>query len=273
MISQTPVHGQTSQIEPSSLHIGTHQTMLPREMLISPSLNLGTGGASQAFEMKFLVTEERAQRLEVDLRSFLINDPHAESGDQPGEYRITTLYFDTPEFDVYHRQPGYARRKFRLRQYGNSSDAYLERKTKQGLHVRKRRSCVPVEQLDRLQQPVSEEFWDGEWFHRRIQLRRLAPVLSLTYDRRALVGMHEGGTMRATFDRSIRSQPAAGWGLSPVQHGTGILTDHVIFELKYRDMLPDPFKALIHAHQLSPGKASKFRLGLEASKIIVPQGN
>ncbi|WP_010582575.1 polyphosphate polymerase domain-containing protein [Schlesneria paludicola] len=268
MISPTPACGKNSQAELLSIHAGGHLPRPTREMLISPSLCSAAGDSVQAFEMKFLLNEAQARRLEIDLRSFLIDDPHAESGPHPGQYRITTLYFDTPEFDVYHRQSGYVRRKFRLRRYGDSNDVFLERKAKQGLHVRKRRSPVPLHELDRLQRPEIESDWVGEWFHRRIQLRRLSPVLSLTYDRMALVGVYEGHPMRATFDRAIRSRPALDWQLNPVESGAEILTDHVIFELKYRDFLPDPFKALIHSHQLSPGKASKFRLGLEASQVI-----
>ena len=267
MISPMPACGSNHQAKPHSALGGAQLIQPTLELLISPSLQQPTGDSTSAYEIKFLLTETQAQNVERELQGLLIADPHAASGRQPGAYRITTLYFDTPEFDVYHRSPGYARRKFRLRRYGDSTNVFLERKAKQGLRVRKRRSSVPLTELEQLQSSGNQIDWSGEWFRRRIELRRLMPVLSLTYDRMALVGAQEGRPMRVTFDRSIRSQPAMGWHLNPVEGGAEILTDRVICELKFRDILPEPFKALIASQQLSPGKASKYRLGLEASVI------
>src|SRR5207302_7532649 len=113
----------------------------------SPSLAVRGGGA--AYELKFLLDETRAQEVEAWARLRLALDPHGDPA-LGGAYRTTSLYFDTPELDVYHRSPSYRRRKFRVRRYGSAPLAFLERKAKWGDRVAKRRTSVPEEEWPRL---------------------------------------------------------------------------------------------------------------------------
>ncbi len=68
-------------------------------------------------------------------------DPHAspEIGDG---YLITTLYCDTPAFDVFHQNGSYGNAKYRLRRYGHGEEIFLERKLRNRQMVVKRRSIV-----------------------------------------------------------------------------------------------------------------------------------
>ena len=83
----------------------------PAGPVLSPAL---ADGAGQAFELKFLLPADRAGFVESWARRWLRPDPHGLGG----AYRILSLYCDTPGLDVYHRAPGYRRRKYRLRRYG-----------------------------------------------------------------------------------------------------------------------------------------------------------
>src|SRR5262245_2718893 len=82
---------------------------------LSPSL-ARVAGSAPAYELKFLISQALAERIEDWARRHLSHDPHA-NPDLEYAYRIHTLYLDTPRFDVYHRSPSFKRRKFRVRRY------------------------------------------------------------------------------------------------------------------------------------------------------------
>ena len=78
-------------------------------------------------------------------------DPNAESG--AGDvYRITSLYYDTDDFDVFHRRGSFGRSKYRVRRYDSSQRVFLERKLRNESIVTKRRTRVDIGELDRLAQ-------------------------------------------------------------------------------------------------------------------------
>src|SRR6185436_11302573 len=107
----------------------------------SPSLATDAPGESPAFEIKFSLDELTAARVEQTFSSWMSLDPHANAV-LDHSYRITSLYSDTPAFDVFHRTGSGRRTKFRARQYGESSPIFLERKTKRGRSVAKKRVIV-----------------------------------------------------------------------------------------------------------------------------------
>ena len=57
----------------------------------------------RARELKFLATLDMADRVETRARARLARDPYG-SGESGDAYRTTSLYFDTPAFDVLHRK-------------------------------------------------------------------------------------------------------------------------------------------------------------------------
>src|SRR5688572_2760812 len=82
-----------------------------------------------ASETKFLVTPAVAEQIRDWARARLAPDPNAsgESNDAYDAYQITSLYFDTENFDVFHRKGSFGRSKYRIRRYGESEIAFLER--------------------------------------------------------------------------------------------------------------------------------------------------
>lgn len=241
---------------------------MPYDFIVSPSLHAQRRDRLPAHEVKFVLTEERAKQVEQTLKPALLVDPHSLSENSGPGYSTTTVYCDTPEFDMYHRSAGYSRNKFRLRRYGHADTVYLERKTKYGTRVRKRRTGIPLAELPLTGDHPADPAWEGEWFRRRLIARQLRPVLTVMYDRTAYVGQYQGYPLRLTFDRSVRAISSSGWQVAPFEGGKSILSEWVICEFKFQGCLPPLFKAVVETQQLVPGSASKYRLGLEAVGLI-----
>jgi hypothetical protein len=222
----------------------------------SPSL-APPGQSAAAYELKFLLPEARALEVEEWARGRFALDPHGQA-ELAGAYRTTTLYCDTPLLHVFRGMPAYRRRKFRLRRYAAEPTVYLERKTKRGDRVRKRRSLVEEPELAQLDQAPGAD-WAGAWFHKRLHARGLRPACCLSYVRTAYVGTSPDGPMRLTLDRYLRGAPANGWRVAVPEDGEPFLTGSVICELKFHLALPLLFKELVHQFHLAPTAISKYK--------------
>src|SRR5262245_243565 len=69
----------------------------------SPSLHRKRPGGARAFELKFLLSPEEAAEVEYRLGPALQLDPHADPA-RENSYRITTLYCDTPQWQVFYQE-------------------------------------------------------------------------------------------------------------------------------------------------------------------------
>jgi hypothetical protein len=215
-----------------------------------------------AREMKFLLDERQAPALREWARARLARDAFG-SGPFGDHYTTTSLYFETPEFDVYHRRGSYGRSKFRIRRYGEAEVVFLERKFRTNRLLAKRRTTVPLPDMDHLAGSEPVPSWPGYWFHRRVLLRRLNPLIQMSYERTARVGMAGAGPMRMTIDTNLRVLPMPDRAFLP---GVGfpLIEGKCIVELKYRVELPTLFKELVETFKLAPSPISKYRIGLGA---------
>jgi hypothetical protein len=229
-------------------------------MSLSPAL---VGSAGPAFEMKFLLAEDEVAEVVSWANQRLSLDPHgvARFG---GAYRTISLYFDTRNLDVYHRAPWYCRHKFRIRRYESTATVFVERKSKWGDRVAKRRTALHEADLIALAGPPSEELRPVEWFQSTLAARDLAPACRITYERLAYVGTSERGPLRLTLDRNLHGTPCAEWSLAAIPDRLPLLHGKVILELKFRDALPTAFKTLVSDLRLTPTGVSKYRLCQEA---------
>jgi hypothetical protein len=228
---------------------------------LSPSL--WKNREEPAFELKFQLPEERAAALAAWAEAHLQRDPHclAEMG---YAYFVHGVYFDTPAFDVFHRSPGYKKKKYRLRRYGSNEKIFLEQKRKSGGKVAKRRIEVEEPELEKLRDTPTEIDWSGNWFHRRITMRKLQPTCGITYQRQAFFGANAEGPLRLTLDRNVRTRLANQWQVAPVTDGVPMLTGQVLLELKFRKHLPAVFKGLMQDFGLTPASLSKYRLAVQS---------
>jgi len=218
-----------------------------------------------AWEIKFLVTPALAEQIRDWVRTRLMPDPNAR-GEHGDSYRITSLYFDTERWDVFHRRASYGRGKCRIRRYGQSELAFLERKLRTRLQLTKRRSIAELGDLERLSMSEPLPDWSGYWFHRRLLLRQLGPVCQVSYERTARVAMTQYGPIRLTLDEDLRARPAGGiWFSAP--GGKAICADQVILELKFRCAMPALFKCLVEEFVLNSQPLSKYRLAVIALNL------
>lgn len=235
------------------------ETGAPATGLESPSL-FGPGSegdAATAFEVKFLLTEAQAAEVEARVRGKLALDAYADPA-LGNAYFTTSVYTDTPNFDVFYRTDGYDRDKFRVRRYGLSGPVFVECKTKNGDKVRKHRARINATEVPDLAAPSLNGEWAGEWFHSQLLLKQLKPVCRIAYERVAYLGTADGGTVRLTFDRNIRGVLVSEWRLESVGEVPPLL-DRVVCEFKFRNAMPALFKGIVADLALAPTPVSKYR--------------
>jgi hypothetical protein len=217
-----------------------------------------------ASETKFVVTHAVGGAIRDWARHHLDADPHG-SGSFGDEYRTTTIYFDSPRYDVFHQRGSFGRSKFRIRRYDGSAEVFLERKLRRPGMLTKRRTLVSAAALPRLEANESAA-WAGHWFHRRLLLRQLKPVCEISYHRVARAGMTSTGPIRLTIDEGLRVMGCNRPAFEGDGNAVPLLDACMIVELKYRAGAPSLFKQLVAEFGLRPKATSKYRLGMTAMK-------
>jgi hypothetical protein len=212
-----------------------------------------------AREVKFLVPADRGADILDWARSRLHKDPHA-GGPSGDEYRTTTIYFDTEDLAVFNRRGSYGRSKYRIRCYGASDVAFLERKLRTNDMLNKRRTAIATAELPGLC-GSTDPGKPYRWFVDRVAARRLSPICQVSYRRHALVGVGPYGPLRLTFDDEIKAQPNVAALFAP-DGGRAVVANRVIIEMKFCIETPAVMKHLVEEFGLSPAPISKYRLSL-----------
>jgi len=231
--------------------------------LESPSLFADVANGPPAFELKFLLSEERAVAVEERARQALALDKYADPA-RGNAYPILSLYTDSPEFDVYRRSQAAGGCKFRVRRYGGRGPMFVEQKIKTGDRVRKRRAQVDPGNLAAIARGQAPTGWTGCWFGDGVADLRLRPICRIAYDRVAYLGTADGGTVRITFDRNVRGAGEEKWEVEPVDEAPVLLEGDVICEFKFRLALPGLFKSMVEEFALTPCAVSKYRRFMES---------
>ena len=229
---------------------------------MSPSTDLREN-REFASELKFVVGRPLAEQIHNWVRARLGPDPNA-SGRSSDAYQITSLYFDTKHFDVFHRRGSFGRSKYRIRRYGVSGVVFLERKLKTRGLVSKRRTIVGLDELQRLNDPQPDRDWTGYWYQQRLLARRLQPICQISYRRIARVALSSNGPVRLTLDEDIQAHGASRLVFADDTGGAGLCENKVVIELKYRLEMPAMFKLLVEEFALNPQPVSKYRLAAVA---------
>jgi hypothetical protein len=224
---------------------------------------------SRAREIKFVVEISQYARIVEWARRRLSADDHG-TGAHGDEYQTSTLYFETRAFDVYKRRGSYGLSKYRIRRYGPSDTVFLERKFRTERLLVKRRTTVALNAISNLAAATPDPGWSGFWFHRRVQLRELQPLVQLSYDRVARVGQSSHGPVRLTIDRNLRALPLPDFAFLPPV-GLSFLERACVVEVKYQMELPALFRELAETFCLDVQKISKFRGALRALDYPLPR--
>jgi hypothetical protein len=214
----------------------------------------------QAREIKFMVDAARGPAVQAWMRGNLEPDPFG-SGPEHDQFETSSLYFETQQFDVFHRRGSYGRSKYRVRRYGTSPIMFLERKFRTERILIKRRTTAALEDFRQIERHDPDPSWYGYWFHRRLLARRLKPLVQVSYVRTARLGSSPHGKVRMTIDFDLRVLPLPDGSFLP---GTGLplMDAYNIIEVKYCVRLPEVFERLIKDFDLQPQAVSKYRAGL-----------
>ena len=202
--------------------------------MLSPSLNVRENRAL-ASEIKFVVTAAEAVGIAGWARTRPAADPNADRD----EYRITSLYFDTDRFDVFHRNGSFGRGKYRIRRYDTSKKRLSGTKLKTHDMVSKRRTKVRIRELDSPLDCRRDRRGTAIGFTAVCALRKLAPVCQVTYlwDR---AGSHDGDRADPP-DPGPRDRHRAVEGprFRPSRNVCRCAGEPLILELKFRAPFPD----------------------------------
>ena len=156
-------------------------------------------------EIKYLLSHEQY----VKLREFLSDYARV---DDYGRTRIHNIYFDTPDYRLIRTsldKPVY-KEKLRLRTYGDTNDftdSFIEIKKKyKGIVYKRRVSGTYKKAYDYLVRdgyPLDDSQISREIEGFRNIYGNLKPVMNISYDRIAMVGLDDPN-FRVTFDTNIQ---------------------------------------------------------------------
>lgn len=201
--------------------------------------------------------------------------------DKYGQYTISNIYFDTPDFELIRtsiEKPQY-KEKLRLRCYGDKipqpeDTVFVEIKKKfDGVVYKRRASMSLAEAEDYLYRGIHPEkegqiFKELFWFTDRYALK---PAVYLAYDRNAYTGI-EDEDLRITFDTNIRCRENKVL-LSEGNLGNAILPeDKILMEIKVSGRMPMWLSRLLSELQIFPISFSKYGTYFKQKMITLMKG-
>ncbi len=229
----------------------------------------------QRFELKYLVTEEKAQAIRRFVSCHLKPDDFAAS--LPNySYPVHSLYLDSPDLTTYHAvQSGEKNRfKLRIRHYtGDDTAVFFEIKRRTNEVISKNRATVRREsvqpllagrppRITDLVKPDGKEQAALQEFCRLMHSLRATPRSHVAYLREAWMSPI-GNALRVTFDRDVQCEPEFGSALNgKFSRPVSVFDRQVVFELKFTDRLPSWCGDLIRILGLVRGGAPKYAQGV-----------
>lgn len=228
------------------------------------------------FELKYMLSLSQADALQKALRPYLLID---ENGDASGRYRLTSLYYDSPDLRCYHEKVDgiLHRRKLRIRYYGelplfaDDEQVMVEIKQRFNRVTQKRRAVLPLRTALNLcndrqmpdclpeDAPFIEEAISFIWQY------NLQPTSTIRYHRQAWVGTEYDIGLRVTFDTQLEYQtqnlrlPVRG-SLLPL-----FPPDMVVMEIKVNERIPYWLTELVASQNLQLARISKYCQSIDVS--------
>ena len=232
------------------------------------------------FELKYLTPMKQAEEIRKTLHEYLQPDEHSNGH---GNYLITSLYYDSPDYRCYwEKMDGVRyRRKLRIRNYDSSdivkenTPVFVEIKQRFDRVTQKRRIILPYSDalaLCNLRQPPGDVSIEDQPVVQEIQAftwqYNLRPVSIVHYQRQAFVGGDFDIGLRVTFDTKIVSQtyPLEINGLS--QNTPMFNPDQVIMEIKVNERIPYWVTEMVASNNLRMVRISKYCCSIDQSNIF-----
>ncbi len=227
------------------------------------------------FELKYLLTLQQAERFKSVLSRYLSPD---EYGDSRGQYTLSSLYYDSPDYRCYWEKVDGIRfrRKLRIRQYETGAaltadtPVFVEIKQRVDRATQKRRALLPYWQAlqlcDQRQMPEQvapenqaflEEVYAYLW---RYNLR---PAGIVRYQRQAFIGTTYDIGLRVTFDTFLTGQTNPLRLEAPPSELSLLNPNLTIMEIKVNERIPIWLTALIAAQNMQLIRISKYCRSIE----------
>ena len=219
------------------------------------------------YERKYMITAEKLERIMPTLLEHMELDPFCIGGN---EYRIYSIYYDTPNHDVIRQnssKPVY-KEKMRIRSYydrkGLDDKVFMEIKKKSEGVGNKRRIKLRIREIepfvnegilpetkDYLSTQVAKEL---QYF---LKMNKVQPALYVQYDRLALFGK-EDKNFRMTFDRNLRTRRSH-FILGESEEDEFLLPENTyIMEIKILGAMPLWLTKLLSENELFSHGFSKY---------------
>jgi hypothetical protein len=238
------------------------------------------------YEYKYYVPNIHFRKLKEVILPFLETDSFAvKTG---GEYTVRSIYFDTPDFDLYHTKlEGFKHRyKVRLRGYNNGDEdslVFMEIKRKYEHPILKNRASatfgdvmnmfrgMPVEKV--MEGKPAHMTDNARRFFYQIYSHRMKPVVNVIYEREPYHSKFEDpdNNFRLTIDKNLRSSPypdvADLFVDKRIQYA---LHNHFILEIKFNHYMPIWTKPLVAHMNLKRESASKYCICIDSHPDIDP---
>ncbi|MDO9084653.1 MAG: polyphosphate polymerase domain-containing protein [Anaerolineaceae bacterium] len=234
------------------------------------------------FELKYLITLRQAEMLRSSISDYLHPD---ENGNGNGNYLLTSLYYDSPDYSCYwEKMDGVRfRRKLRLRHYqtqekiNDNTPVFVEIKQRYDRVTQKRRVTLSYQQAlllcnqrqlpDQISLkdiPVIQEISGFIWQY------NLQPVSIVRYQRQAFVGSDFDLGLRITFDTQMSSQTRQ----LDLMHEPDLYPmfspDQVIMEIKVNERIPYWLTEMVANHNLRLVRVSKYCRSIDIAKDYSP---
>jgi hypothetical protein len=224
---------------------------------------------ARRMELKYLIDRTTRTALEQDLSALMHPDPYA---DPDGYYLVRSVYFDTPDYLLYHeKRAGAARRhKLRVRTYGEPQETdcvRLEVKSRYNDFIHKITVDLPRDDYLEVEPSILRRILPPQWllddpevskeFFRLQKQYNMEPKTLVQYRRQAFERT-DLCRVRANFDDQIVASRNLEL-LSPLRGARRLLQyGHAVFEIKADGVLPYWMHTLITKYDLQTQAVSKY---------------
>jgi hypothetical protein len=236
------------------------------------------------YELKYVVHASEYRRLVDDLAHFMSPDPY---GDADGFYRVTSLYYDSPQLHSYRSKiEGLKfRRKLRIRIYpgddiASVTNGFVEIKQRINRTVQKRRLKLPLEQAEALCAGSFDVDGLEEMDARAasevlymVRVMNLKPKCVVSYRRRAFMGGRYEQGMRLTFDMQLQGRMHGLVVNEPAQNYFFMPPEWYVMEVKVNERIPTWMTSIIAKNECTIRRVSKYcavmKKGMDRRKFLL----
>lgn len=214
-------------------------------------------------EYKFSINQADDYIVSNRLRKLFQHDAFA---DETGNYRVSSLYFDTPNDKALRQKlDGVSEReKFRIRYYNDDLGFIrLEKKIKKAKFNAKFHTMLTKEEVEKIIQGDIDFLLHSDdalkiELYSKMRGQLLKPISIVTYEREAF--QYIPGNVRITVDRNVRTTLSPHHFLDVDAVHLNVERDFTIFEVKYDAFLPDIVKLAVQIPNRQARENSKYAL-------------